>query len=167
MTTKRFSSQELYKLRNDIPVDALIKNALDIPWRNTQGCFRFLCPRCHLFNTAVNPATNLARCFRCDKNFNTIDLVMLITQSDFVKSIRFLKDYQKSMPKQNHPIKAESRGSDNGSKHIGNVLKTLLPPKPVTAECGSDENLTHRLLALEDKLEGLARRIEEIAKSSS
>ena len=167
MTTRRFSSQELYHLRNDIPVEALIKNALQIPWRNTQGCFRFLCPQCHEFNTAVNPATNLARCFRCEKNFNTIDLVMLITQADFVESIRFLKDYQKSMPKQSHPLKADSSGCDNGPKHIGNVLKTLLPPKPVTIPGASGDNLTHRLLALEDKLEGLARRIEEIAKSSS
>ena len=167
MTTKRLSSQELYKLRNDIPVDALIKNALDIPWRNTQGCFRFLCPRCNEFNTSVKPATNLARCFRCDKNFNTIDLVMLITQSDFVKSIRFLKDYQKNMPMQSHPIKPETRGFNNGPEHIGNVLKTMLPPKPVTAARGSDENLSYRVLALENKLEGLARRIEEIAKSSS
>ena len=167
MTTRRFSSQELYNLRNDIPVDALIKNALQIPWRNTQGCFRFLCPRCHQFNTAVNPATNLARCFRCEKNFNTIDLVMLITQSDFVKSIRFLKDYQKSMPKQSPPLKPETRDCNNGPKHIGNVLKTLLPPKPISTLCASGENLSHRVLALEDKLEGLARRIEEIAKSSS
>ncbi|MBW2438478.1 MAG: hypothetical protein JRF29_14430, partial [Deltaproteobacteria bacterium] len=103
MTTRRFSSQELYHLRNDIPVEALIKNALQIPWRNTQGYFRFLCPRCKEFNTAVNPATNLARCFRCEKNFNTIDLVMRITQSDFVKSIRFLKDYQKNMTEQSPP----------------------------------------------------------------
>ncbi len=167
MTTRRFSSEELYNLRNDIPVDALIKNALNIPWRNRQACFRFLCPRCNEFNTAVNPATNLARCFRCEKNFNTIDLVMLITQSDFVKSIRFLKDYQKSMPKQGHPLKPETRGCDNGPKHIGNVLKTMLPPEPVTAACGSGEKLTYRVLALENKLEGLARRIEEIAKSLS
>ena len=92
---------------------------------------------------------------------------MLITQSDFVKSIRFLKDYQKNMPKQSYPIKPETRGFNNGPEHIGNVLKTMLPPKPVTPAGGSDENLSYRVLALEDKLEGLARRIEEIAKSLS
>jgi hypothetical protein len=48
----------------------------------TKGCFRFLCPLCNGFDTAVNPKTNLARCFRCEKNFNTIDLVMFLQSID-------------------------------------------------------------------------------------
>ncbi len=163
---RRFSSQELYRLRNDIPVDIVIKNALDIPCRNTEGCFRFLCPICNEFKTAVNPETNLARCFRCEKNFNTIDLVMLITQSNFVKSIRFLKNYQKSIPNQSSPIKTNTKRCDNSLQHIGNVLKTIVPPTPAAASCESDEILCKRVLALERKLECLAQRIEEIAKSS-
>lgn len=166
MTTKRFSSQELYRLRNHIPVDIVIKNALDIPCRNIEGCFRFLCPICNEFNTAVNPETNLARCFRCQKNFNTIDLVMLITKLNFVKSVRFLKDYQKSIPNRNYPIKPNTRGCDNGPVHIGNILKTIFPPKPASGSCGSGEVLCKRILDLERKLESLALRIEEIAKSS-
>ena len=166
MTTRRFSSQELYRLRNDIPVDIVIKNALDIPCRNTEGCFRFLCPKCNEFNTAVNPETNLARCFRCEKNFNTIDLVMLVTQLDFVKSIRFLKDYQKSIPNQGYPIKPNTTGCDNGHEHIGNILKSIIPPKPAVGPCRSGEIICKRVLALERKLECLAQRIEKIAKSS-
>jgi hypothetical protein len=167
VAARRFSSEELYSLRNDIPIDRVIKNALHIPYRISEGCFRFLCPLCNGFNTAVNPKTNLARCFHCEKNFNTIDLVMRITQLDFVNSIRFLKDYQKSIPKQIHPINPDTRGCDNSPEHIGNVLKTALPSKPVTAPCGSSENLSDRVLVLEQKLEWLVQRIEEIAKSSS
>ena len=167
MATRRFSEQELYSLRNDIPVEKVIKDALNIPCQISEGCFRFLCPGCNGFNTAVNPKTNLARCFRCEKNFNTIDLAMLITQSDFVKSIRFLKDYQKSIPKQTDPIKPNTTGCDNGPEHIKNVLKTILPTKLVTDPCESGENLIDRILALEQKLECLVQRIEEIAKSSS
>lgn len=166
MTTRRFSRQELYRLRNDIPVEIVIKNALDIPCRNTEGCFRFLCPICNEFNTAVNPETNLARCFRCQKNFNTIDLVMLITKLDFVKSVRFLKDYQKSIPNQSYPIKRNTRVCDNGPVHIGNILKPIIPPKPAVGSCGSGEVLCKRVLDLERKLESLAQRIQEIAKSS-
>ena len=166
MTARRFSTQELYRLRNNIPVDTVIKNALDIPCRNTEGCFRFLCPICNEFNTAVNPKTNLARCFCCQKNFNTIDLVMLITQLNFVKSIRFLKDYQKNIPNQTYPIKPNTRGPDNGPEHIGNILKRIIPPKPAVDPCGSDEILCKRVLALERKLEFLAQQIEKIAKSS-
>lgn len=88
---KRFSPQELYDLRNCIPVDALIANQLNIPARVSDGCFRFLCPLCNEFVTATNPQTNLARCFRCEKNFNTIDLVMICRQTGFVESVKYLK----------------------------------------------------------------------------
>jgi DNA primase len=168
MATRRFSSQELYSLRNDIPIDTVIKNALDIPCRISQGCFRFLCPLCNGFNTAVNPSTNLARCFCCEKNFNTIDLVMVITQSDFVNSIRFLKDYQKNIPNQIRPIRPVAKARENALEHIGNVLKTTVTPSaPIAPSCGSGENVCNRILALEKILECLAQRIEEIAKSSS
>ena len=80
--TKRFSSRELFKLRNNIPVDLLIRDHLQIPSKIRDGFFRFLCPLCNEFQTAVNPATNLARCFRCEKNFNTIDLVMVVRNMD-------------------------------------------------------------------------------------
>ena len=166
MTTKHFSRQELYHLRNDIPVETVIKNALDIPCRNTEGAFRFLCPVCNEFNTAVNPETNLARCFRCKKNFNTIDLVMVITKQGFVKSVRFLKDYQKSVPDQSYPVKPNTREHDNGPVHIGNILKKIIPPKPAVNPCRSGEVSCKRVLDLERKLESLVQRIEEITKSS-
>jgi len=91
MANRCFSSQQLYTLRNDIDVRMLIENTLRIPCRLIEGYFRFLCPLCNTFDTAVNPKTNLARCFRCEKNFNTIDLVMLSRQTTFVQSVKFLQ----------------------------------------------------------------------------
>ncbi len=88
----RFSSRELFKLRNDIPVDMLIRDHLQIPSKIRDGVFRFLCPLCNEFQTAVNPATNLARCFRCEKNSNTIDLVMEVKGYGFRDSVFFLKE---------------------------------------------------------------------------
>ena len=87
----RFSSRQLFELRNNIPVDMLIRDHLQIPSKIRDGYFRFLCPLCNEFQTAVNPATNLARCFRCEKNFNTIDLVMKIKGYGFRDSVLFLK----------------------------------------------------------------------------
>lgn len=87
----RFSSRELFELRNNIPVDSLIRDHLQVPSKIRDGFFRFLCPLCNEFQTAVNPATNLARCFRCEKNFNTIDLVMKIKGYGFRDSVLFLK----------------------------------------------------------------------------
>ena len=87
----RFSSRELFELRNNIPVDMLIRDYLQVPSKVRDGFFRFLCPLCNEFQTAVNPATNLARCFRCEKNFNTIDLVMKVRGYGFRNSVLFLK----------------------------------------------------------------------------
>jgi DNA primase len=87
----RFSSRELFELRNSIPVDVLIRDHLKISSKTRDGLFRFLCPVCHEFQTAVNPATNLARCFRCEKNFNTIDLVMATKGYGFRDSVLYLK----------------------------------------------------------------------------
>lgn len=88
---KRFSSQELFEIRNAIPVDMLIKDQLQTPSNVSQGIFRFSCPFCNAFNATVNPSTNLARCFSCCKNFNTIDLVMKVKNIGFKESVLFLK----------------------------------------------------------------------------
>mgnify|MGYP002412233683 FL=1 len=82
---------ELYKLRNSIPIHVLIEKQLGIPAKISEGVFRFLCPLCNEFQTAVNPRTNLSRCFRCEKNFNTIDMVMIWHNTDFVSSVKYLQ----------------------------------------------------------------------------
>lgn len=89
--TRLFSPQFLRSLRNDIPIDRLITNVLDIPHKLSEGYFRFLCPLCSDFHTATNPKTNLARCFRCKKNFNTIDIVMIDSHSSFLDAVHLLK----------------------------------------------------------------------------
>ncbi len=94
---KQFSSQELFEIRNAIPVDMLIRDQLQMPSKISEGVFRFLCPICSEFNTAVNPATNLARCFCCLKNFNTIDLVIEVKKWGFKKSVLFLKTVLKKV----------------------------------------------------------------------
>jgi len=86
-----FSSKELFDLRNSIPINTLIKNQLNIPSKMSEGYFRFSCPLCNEFNTATNIKTNLARCFRCNQNFNTIDIVMIVEKLNFVDSVKFLK----------------------------------------------------------------------------
>ena len=87
---KFFPRQLLYRLRNEIPVAALLTQ-LDWPHKQRDGRFCFLCPQCGEFLTAVNPRTNLARCFACEINFNPIDLVMLIQHCDFVAAVHFLE----------------------------------------------------------------------------
>ena len=87
-----FPKQLLYRLRNEIPLDTLIADHLDWPSKKREGRFVFVCPRCREMLSGVNPATNLGRCFHCEKNFNTIDFAMIANDCDFVEAVEFLTD---------------------------------------------------------------------------
>ena len=93
---KRFSTKLLYQIRNEVPLASLLRETLQHPCKKSEGCDRFLCPRCGEFNTAINPRNNLGRCFRCEENFNTIDLVMILEGMKFVEAVYFL---EKLLPK--------------------------------------------------------------------
>ena len=52
--------------------------------------FRFLCPRCGEMRATVNPRNNLAHCFTCKRNLNSLDL--LISEGyDFLSAVALLK----------------------------------------------------------------------------
>lgn len=161
MNTQRFSHEELYALRNQIPVAALIEKGLGMPSRTSEGVFRFLCPLCHEFNTAVNPKTNLARCFGCGRNFNTIDLVMLVKKTNFVNTISFLENYRTSMP--THPEPEMAKDSNQPLQHLGDILKSIV--QPGTRSLESNQLVWQRILTIEQKVEYLTHRIEEINKA--
>ena len=88
--TQRYSKSLLRKMRNNIPIDRLIADVLKQPNKVSEGYFRFLCPVCSEFTTAVNPRTNLARCFSCRKNFNPIDMVMTVKIYSFTQAVDYL-----------------------------------------------------------------------------
>ena len=90
---RRYSSKELHAVRNQIPITRLICDILTIPHKVIEGIFRFLCPVCGEFQTAVNAETNLCRCFRCERNFNTIELVMEDRATTFVESVKLLRKH--------------------------------------------------------------------------
>ena len=82
--------ERLWRLRNRVSIDrALVE--VELPVKRSEGYLRFLCPLCQEFNTATNPRTNLARCFRCKKNFNPIDLVMLVEKRSFLEAVQHLE----------------------------------------------------------------------------
>lgn len=88
---RRFSDEELRAVRNKIAMRDLICTTLEIPCKEVEGVFRFLCPKCGEFQTAINPKTNLSRCFRCQRNFNSIEIVMEDRKLNFVDAVKFLK----------------------------------------------------------------------------
>jgi len=87
---KRYSKEFLRMLRNEIPIATLIADLLKMESKVCEGYFRFLCPICSGFNTATSEKTNLARCFRCEKNFNPIDMVMEVKRVGFVDAVEYL-----------------------------------------------------------------------------
>jgi len=85
------SKKHLRELRNRIEIIPIIADVLEIIYKTHDGRFRFMCPLCHDFDTAVNTDTNLARCFRCKRNFNPIDMVMTVKHYSFMQAVRFLE----------------------------------------------------------------------------
>ena len=115
---EHYSKSFLKMLRNEIPINAVIQDLLNLKVRNTDQIFRFQCPQCFNFHTATNPETNLARCFRCQEQFNTIELVMACKQLSFVESVKFLKKYQDRFC----PAQRNLNGlTDSSSTSIGNI----------------------------------------------
>lgn len=94
---RRFTDHELYVLRNEIPIRLLIETKLEIPTKIRDGCFRFLSPCCGEFDTGIKQEKNLARCFRCEKNYNTIDITIAVRNIDFVNSVRFLRQFHENL----------------------------------------------------------------------
>jgi DNA primase len=90
-----FTKEVLRRLRNEVLISEIIQ-VLDIPFKTRDGYLRFLCPLCNEFMTACHPKTNLARCFRCERNFNPIDLVMVVKGLCFQEAVQFLQAYEKS-----------------------------------------------------------------------
>ena len=94
---RQFTDQQLFQIRNHIHIRTVIENLLDIPSIKEGNAFHFRCPLCAGYNTAVKTSTNLARCFPCGKNFNTIDIVMLVRDLDFVKTVELLVTYKNAL----------------------------------------------------------------------
>ncbi len=87
----RYSKTLLHQLRNDVDVAAVIRDVLRLPYTIRERVFRFECPCCGGFDCATNPRTNLARCFDCRRNFNPIDLVMVVNRCGFLDAVEFLR----------------------------------------------------------------------------
>ena len=93
-----FSDQLLHALRNHIDMASLLEH-LCWPHKQRNGQLAFLCPLCQEFRSAVNPRTNLGRCFCCETNFNPIDFFMTIRGCDFVEAVHSLQPLLRVTPR--------------------------------------------------------------------
>lgn len=99
-----YSKKELYELRNKIPITVVIADVLNMPSKMIDGYFRFLCPLCSEFMTATNPKTNLARCFRCQRNFNPIDMIMIVKKYTFKEAVEYLQDIREIITRRQQQV---------------------------------------------------------------
>ncbi len=161
--TRRFSPQELTFLRNRVPITHVIKTLLDLPTRSTNGKLSFACPLCGGFDTSINAAHNLGRCFECRQNFNPIELVMHQRQIGFVDSVRWLKNRIEPTPpaqnsltsaRNNHPFTA-----------LGNIMDDIIPALSQHKPNDAQQSITQRLATLEQSVKHLYRLIDQLRSS--
>ncbi len=161
MSRKRFSKSELYYLRNNVPVFEVIKK-LDIPFKISEGYTRFLCPACKEFNTSVYFVKNLARCFLCNQNYNTIDLVKEVNGGSFIESVNYLK----ALPIANPPSSVHSPRSTPQKR---SPSKSLCSIKEIMNAAGfplkrSPENNSHQPTISHNELLLKVNTLEQIIK---
>ncbi len=84
----------LRAIRNELPMKlTIVRLGRHGPIaKQSDGYFRFQCPRCSELRATVNPRNNLAHCFSCGENFNNIDL-MMIQGHEFLSAVDILKNW--------------------------------------------------------------------------
>ena len=83
--------EHLRRLRNEIDFGHLFRY-LRWPHSPNHGKPTFVCPDCNESQTSVNPRTNLARCFRCQKNWNPIEFTMQVYRIEFLAAVGQLEN---------------------------------------------------------------------------
>jgi len=171
----RFSAQHLRTIRNNVPIAKVIEECLKVPSKITRGILRFCCPLCREFDTAINPRTNLARCFACEKNFNPIDIVMAVRNTGFTESVNFLEMFQQTFSDgKRHASLGENthhfpqHNAPQSFRHgkdlvpIGDILAPLCKKDPTTAHEAKSSPLINTIARLELEIHSLAQQIKQL-----
>lgn len=162
---RRFSQRQLSILRNDIPIERVIVDFLSLHARHHGSKLRFACPVCQSFDTSIHTSSNLARCFSCQRNFNTIEIVKAHLTISFVDSVKWLMQRNAEMEPTNSAV---NQGHQTTPAKIGDVLSEILPPLPsktVTESC--PEAILERIANLEKRVDRLYLLIEKFGSSAS
>lgn len=153
--SRRFSSEALHYLRNQVPIRQLIENHFDNP---AGSAGRYRCPRCHRNDANINTPHNLLRCFDCAENFNPIEVTMHVLNLNFVESANWLM--------QRYPM-PKTTASDITS--IGQILPEILPSPPTKQKAAASADritdLSIRLSSLEKKVRDITSQLEKIRTS--
>lgn len=160
--TRRFSSGELRFLRNRVPIDRVVETLFDAPIQNKSGKRLFVCPICGGLDTSIHAAHNLVRCFSCQRNFNTIELVMHKMKIGFVDSVKWL---QNRMPPVHQNIHTNKINNAQPCA-IGDILPHVIPSlSQRKADAPSLDAIVEKISHLEHRLRHLDRVVSELQSS--
>jgi DNA primase len=157
--TRRFTSDELYAIRNYIPIDLLIEKLLQVPVKHTQNRLHFSCPLCAGFQTSILREKNLSRCFDCGKNFNTIEIVMYHMHIGFVESVNRLKQYQAELAK--HTRFLEKRKKLHSPAAVGEIIANISPA--ARENLSGNENPAENKQAISKRIDDLEKRFDTLS----
>ena len=129
MSTKnKYSHSQLINLRNAIPIKWLIFEKLNLE-THFNKVWRFKCPICKEFNTAIKKETNLSRCFTCQRNFNPIDIVINHKKYEFIESVEYLLPYldrfTKTINMKERNKKLHEKQKEKGRQEIAKIKKII------------------------------------------
>ena len=88
----KITKDELRSLRNAVPVRAVLES-LGVAQHQRGQRREFRCPECDGFHVAIHRRENLARCFRCAKSYNPIDLVMSSGGAGFLDAVEIVRGF--------------------------------------------------------------------------
>ena len=83
----------LRRLRNQIPFGTAVRAACSGRTSDAATNWPSSAHVARETHSAVNPRTNLARCFHCQTNFNPIDFTMDARECDFVEAVQYLAHF--------------------------------------------------------------------------
>ena len=87
------TKDELRRLRNDLPIEEVVL-WLGLERRRRGGRVEVRCAQCQGFHVAIHEPTNLARCFRCARSYNPIDLIMTVRRASFLQAVEALREIE-------------------------------------------------------------------------
>lgn len=97
-----FNAQSLRYIRNQIDLKSLASYlGIQMKVKNNQ-CW-FVCPKCAKLKASFQKNQNLARCWKCNIRYNTIDLVMAHFNMNFTEAVMFLIKQERQISKRTLP----------------------------------------------------------------
>ena len=97
-----YKAQSLVYLRNRINLKDLASHSgIQVKVKDNQ-CW-FVCPQCLELKASFQRNQNLARCWKCNTRYNSIELVMAHFNINFRQAVMFLIDQERQFPKKDYP----------------------------------------------------------------